>query len=813
MEYFEKTGYNKDQNKKDITWKEVINLPVYVRTAAGNLWHGRQKVSEEATKKPCYIVETSSRWIALYFFEKASLGKKKGVKLHLTQRLFNVAKCSYDLAPSEDYWVFITPDWKVYDMNGNPTKIKQLSYNRSYAPSYDDFLMLKTNAHDLRMVGQFKEGESYASFCELMLSPATVEILKEAGFDMETGMESTWQLTYESRHPERGIPENSYWTGWFVDNLIHPNRVARRRKENSLIVHDCRYYHNLMGDKDFLIFEEEGQIYIAQKDLSEYTGQENYRDHCSITVSYLKMPNRKAPFCVSYSEKGAKRLMPNFVKGVLGHEFVYDMSSWHKETISVKHVCENVINQLLSQKQLLEKTEVFRNFAPTLEKAQKTLNNAVLVGEEGYDLAGRTMSVSGGRQAEDVVWKTFNNLSYILSPAGQKDRVFEETAKQNGLEKGMKAEDFLSKIGDWKMSPNLKQRTPYGQVGLTKIAYYRLRKMIDDGMSINFMALVEGLAKNGGSLFMTTEEYKVERLELCPYLTPDFLDLLGQKASVITDSLGIYGVSFWTIAESWRSLLKLAGKNLLSPLPEKIASVTRLLKKVSQNASSSSSPANLPGYIFRDYYAEVEELAPLGLKWPQKYEEFSVKNIMWFLGTIRINLNQVNQVKRLIPSASFGERVGILHELQNRISAENRLEIEKATLRQMNKQYEPWREQLRKALGWKGQNLGIFIPESLDELTVEGKNLSHCVGSYKKDVALRKEGILFLRKLSSPNKSYYTLDVVKGPDGKYTVRQCHGNCNCNPTPEVIEALKQWATDTGKVNESSIKSEYGALCHL
>ena len=257
----------------------------------------------------------------------------------------------------------------------------------------------------------------------------------------------------------------------------------------------------------------------------------------------------------------------------------------------------------------------------------------------------------------------------------------------------------------------------------------------------------------------------------------------------------------------------MAGKNLLSPLPEKIASVTKLLRKVSSNASSSSSSANLSAYIFRDYYRQVEELAPLGLKWPQKYEEFSVKNIMWFLGTIRINLNQVNQAKRLIPSASFGERVGILHELQNRISAENKLEIEKAVLQQMDKQYAPWREQLRKALEWKGQNLGIFVPESLAELTTEGKNLSHCVGSYKKDVALRKEGILFLRRLSSPSKSYYTLDVVKGPDGRYAVRQCHGDCNCNPTPKVIEALKQWASDTGKVDESSIKSEYGALLQL
>ena len=798
MEYFKKIGYNKDQNKKDITWEEVKNLPIYVRTAAGNLWHGKQKVSEEATKKPCYIVETSSHWIALYFFEKASLGEKKGVKLHLTQRLFNVAKCSYDLAPSEDYWVFITPDWKVYDMNGNPIKIEELSWDRSYAPSYSDFHMLKANAHDLRIVGQFKEEESDALYCEQMFSPATVEILKEAGFDMETRMESTWQFKRESSFPKQEIPENTYLTEWFIDNLIHPNRVTRRKKENSLIKHDYRYYHDLMGDKDFLVFEEEGQIYVAQKRLSNYAEQEDYRDHCGITVSYLKVPNRKAPLCVFYSEKGAKRLTPNSIDKVLDYEPQYDYSldriyHWDRQVKLIKHACENAIDQLLSQRQLLEKTEVFRNFVPTLEKAKKTLNS-VIFGE--------------GEETGNFVWGIFNDLSYILSPAGQQDRVFEETIKQNGLGKGMTAGRFLSKIGDWRISPNLKQRTPYGQVGLTKIVYYSLKRMIDNGTSINFQAMVEGFTGH-----TTAEEYKVKRQELCPYLTPDFLDLLKRKASVTINSWGINENSFWASSESWKSLLKLAGKNLLSPLSEKIASVKRLLEKVRPSASSVSSSTSISGYVLGDYYRQAKELAPLGFDWPQKYEEFSVKNIMWFLGTIRRDLDLVDQARRLIPNASFGERVRILHELQNRISAESRLEVEKAALQQMDKQYAPWREKLKKDLGWRGKNLGIFVPESLVELTIEGKTLHHCVGSYKEAVALKKEGILFLRKLSSPDKPYYTLDVGKEPDGQYTVRQCHGDCNCDPTPEIIEALKQWATDTRKVDESSIKSEYGALCHL
>ena len=51
--------------------------------------------------------------------------------------------------------------------------------------------------------------------------------------------------------------------------------------------------------------------------------------------------------------------------------------------------------------------------------------------------------------------------------------------------------------------------------------------------------------------------------------------------------------------------------------------------------------------------------------------------------------------------------------MQNQISAVRNMEIEKAALEQMDKEYVPWKEQLKKALEWKGQNVGIFIPEAL----------------------------------------------------------------------------------------------------
>lgn len=317
--------------------------------------------------------------------------------------------------------------------------------------------------------------------------------------------------------------------------------------------------------------------------------------------------------------------------------------------------------------------------------------------------------------------------------------------------------------------------------------------------------------------FVSKQQYLAEKLKFCAYLTPDFLDLLKNTVSVPYRS---YNIGYDTPSfEFWIVMLRLAGKNNSSILSEKVAAVKRVLKKFSETSKSlkendtSAESFSSYGDVLKDYYRQVDELAPLGIDWPQKYEEFHVKNILWFLGTIRGYDDLVNRAKNAIPNASFVQRIKILHDLQNQISALNRLEVEKAALRQMDEEYAPWKEQLKKALSWRGHNLGIFIPESLAELTMEGQLLHHCVGSYKKDVALRKEGILFLRKLSSPDVPYYTLDVVKEPNGKYQVRQCHGNCNSNPTPEIVEALKQWATDTGKVDEDSIQKNYRALCCL
>lgn len=226
----------------------------------------------------------------------------------------------------------------------------------------------------------------------------------------------------------------------------------QNKKNVTSIKHDYKYYCDLMGKNNFIVFEEEGQIYIAQRQL----GIRKYLNINGIMVSYLKMQNRKTPSCVNYSDAGAKKLDRNTIKDILSYEYNYD-----KRYILMKETCKNTIEQLLGNKQLLEKTEIFKNLIPTLEKAREVLNNCTISEDD-----------------KKIIQKMYYSLSYTLSPVGQKDRVNEEFVKEKGLENGVSAKFLLQSLGDFDTEPNFRKKTPYGQVGLTKTAYYNLKKLV-----------------------------------------------------------------------------------------------------------------------------------------------------------------------------------------------------------------------------------------------------------------------------------------------------------------------------------------------
>ena len=82
----------------------------------------------------------------------------------------------------------------------------------------------------------------------------------------------------------------------------------------------------------------------------------------------------------------------------------------------------------------------------------------------------------------------------------------------------------------------------------------------------------------------------------------------------------------------------------------------------------------------------------------------------------------------------------------------------------------------------------IVIPQSVQDIVTEGKELKHCVGGYADRHAKGTLNILFLRKTTELDKPFYTIEV--STDGY--IRQCRGfkNNRSKKKPKVIEDFEK-----------------------
>lgn len=74
-----------------------------------------------------------------------------------------------------------------------------------------------------------------------------------------------------------------------------------------------------------------------------------------------------------------------------------------------------------------------------------------------------------------------------------------------------------------------------------------------------------------------------------------------------------------------------------------------------------------------------------------------------------------------------------------------------------------------------------------EEIISEGAILGHCVGGYLERHSEGKTHILVLRKLTEPDKPFYTVEIGKN----YSLVQIRGKKNCAETPEVKAFRQKW----------------------
>ena len=96
---------------------------------------------------------------------------------------------------------------------------------------------------------------------------------------------------------------------------------------------------------------------------------------------------------------------------------------------------------------------------------------------------------------------------------------------------------------------------------------------------------------------------------------------------------------------------------------------------------------------------------------------------------------------------------------------------------------------------------GLFIrpAQTQQEFINEGKQLHHCVATYAKSVANGNTLILFIRKVSTPDQPYYTLEYNNS-----RVLQNRGLRNCDRTEDVIIFEKKWLDYLKSMKRKGVK---------
>ena len=97
--------------------------------------------------------------------------------------------------------------------------------------------------------------------------------------------------------------------------------------------------------------------------------------------------------------------------------------------------------------------------------------------------------------------------------------------------------------------------------------------------------------------------------------------------------------------------------------------------------------------------------------------------------------------------------------------------------------------ELCKKYSFEHGNLMIVVPEQAADIITEGRNLCHCVAGYASRHIKGETIILFLRRQSEPEKSFYTIEI---DEKNHKIRQCHGyqNERSNPKAPEVKAFEE-----------------------
>lgn len=182
---------------------------------------------------------------------------------------------------------------------------------------------------------------------------------------------------------------------------------------------------------------------------------------------------------------------------------------------------------------------------------------------------------------------------------------------------------------------------------------------------------------------------------------------------------------------------------------------------------------------FTRYFKDVEDLkcVPKGTKLI-RFQNWVIKN--------SVKAYEYRDYQNML------EKLGIAFEGDFRIMPKNFKQAHADAIKAYNNiqdeiKKQGYHKRLQKLLGLE-QTIGNYtfvLPKELQELKEEGKNLSHCVGSYADRVARGETVIVFVRQKEKVDNPLYTLEISGGK-----IVQLRGNKNKDASEDAWKASEK-----------------------
>lgn len=791
------------------THEQLCQLPMYTITPAGKIYDKQEQLILEDFKDYALLFPVSNAYKNYIFIEKCTINNKQGVGLYLFGSYVKNKKAFPYLYRNEPMY-YITNDWEMYDQDKKFIEPKARSWKLVNASNIQDIRFVNINTIETYPDKGYPFGR---------LSPFSTKILKEQGFDL-TVLKNWWQITHSIDYNEM------FPIATFIECIKHPNKTkfAHKTIQKSKLL----TYQDMFQNKIKELIKSNNILHIESDQDNVYLlmYNKNYWRNIILHVYDKKTGNCECFLSSSQGELTTDKTTNKYqtfnsvnYSDVQSFQQIINCIQEHISEIQEIHGLNYIFNSMFPNNSFAEILSSYN----INDKYSKNSNYS-------YAYYDRNITI-GGLIYQEILEPLFNPLYY----------------------KDMTYESFIKHYGSTYVNEFIETRKLFCSTNITnaRTASRVTQLLFDTDCDIQKTKMYEQcyLGKKNYEDFI-----KDATIFDKSYVGIDFYnDILYYLINILKGKMTMTYYSSWCNYGYYRfdSNVKTLSKKQVAKkygkyitlemfkafifyqnnngrlstqqlivnimrfynftIPEQGLSdseIIRILNKISATDIIKS-------YELYDYYQMKEKIKLIPIDFPTAKEDFKNNNLSYVYECVTKHLPQlsVRWLKAAILTTDIKMKIHCLHDFmsENYDTFKQMISVEKSKL--LNESYKSWKKTLQKKFAWSNDKFTILVPEKVEDLSTEGKVLHHCVSSYQEAFASKHTTILFFRRNNNLSEPYFTIELAQNDsiNNKFSIRQVHGSCNINPSAEIVQALLQWAQETGNVDETSIHSQYGALC--